>query len=63
MLFDKLKNQFVEVLLICLLINLTNCHVQEAVTTAPATQTHWQRPVQATRNTVTRWRAVGFLKR
>ncbi|XP_037825510.1 fibrinogen-like protein 1 isoform X1 [Lucilia sericata] len=53
----KIKHLFVEVLLIILLINLTSCHMQEASTTAPATQTHWQRPVQhTTRNTVTRWK-------
>ncbi|XP_065360445.1 angiopoietin-4 isoform X4 [Calliphora vicina] len=56
-LFNKLKHLFVEVLLIVLLINLTTCHMQEAVTTAPATQQHWQRPVHTTRNTVTRWKA------
>ncbi|KAM7356057.1 uncharacterized protein ACRADG_001920 isoform 3-T3 [Cochliomyia hominivorax] len=57
-LFNIFKHFYVEVLLIILLINVTNCHMQEAVTTAPtASQTHWQRPATHTnRNSVTRWK-------
>lgn len=58
--FNKFKHFCLEVVLIVLLINLTTCHMQEvSVTTAPATQTHWQPPPRSatsTRNTVTRWR-------
>ncbi|GBP95193.1 hypothetical protein EVAR_72557_1 [Eumeta japonica] len=47
-----------QVVIICLLNNLTTCHTQESITTTPAShQTHWQRPAHATRNTVTRWKA------
>lgn len=59
MLVNKWKHTFVGVFLICLLNKFASCHTQEAVTTAPATQTHWQRPAHVTRNTVSRWKTVG----
>lgn len=61
LLFSKLKHLLLKVLLIILLINITNGLQEASSTTAPPTQTHWQRPVSHTnRNTVTRWKTVGF---
>ena len=58
-LLNKFNCHLLVAILMILFINLTSCHMQEASTTAPVTQTHWQRPAQTQRNTVTRWKAVG----